>query len=396
MAMKSTARRRTRRTALFVLCWKLYLGHAFVIRSHDNPTRMMARREMPERRRRPQWTVPSSLPFTALSVVPEAAASLIAGSLAGAIGVGVAFPFDTLKTKQIVLSQQRQMEIFLSPPKPSATPPRVSVQNGYGAATVALVPEVKVKQVNTNPNMIQVISHVLQTEGMLGFYGGVRTVMVSQAFIKSLAFAANENCHSWLLSMNEYIHLSQFHSLLLAACFAGFVTSFPVTPVERLKVVMQASPTGHYKGEADVLQRIIQAEGLQGFLTRGLGATLAREVPSYGLFFTIYGTLMNTHIAESIGPVLGPLLFGALAGMGSRVPVYPFDVVKTLVQNTVGSNEELNEDAQKSALNIAYQLYEEGGIGAFFDGVESKVIRAGVNHAVSFLVYDWVFNTLTN
>jgi hypothetical protein len=43
---------------------------------------------------------------TSAFVVGPAAASVLAGSLAGAIGVGVAFPFDTLKTKAQVLGPE--------------------------------------------------------------------------------------------------------------------------------------------------------------------------------------------------------------------------------------------------------------------------------------------------
>jgi hypothetical protein len=38
------------------------------------------------------------------------AASLLAGSIGGAVGVGVAYPFDTLKTKAQVYGQKQQKE----------------------------------------------------------------------------------------------------------------------------------------------------------------------------------------------------------------------------------------------------------------------------------------------
>jgi len=333
-----------------------------------------------------------------MQAIPEAVASLISGSLAGAIGVGVAFPFDTLKTKQIVLSQQREEELLLAGTSRSKQP---SLPSNFVASTVYSGPstlfdatdQIKYSKVNTNPGMLEVICHVLQKEGIHGFYSGIRMIMLSQAFIKALAFAANESCHSWLLSGdNTYLHLSSTQNLLFAACFAGFVTSFVVTPVERLKVVMQASPSDYYKNEADVLDRILRKDRWEGLLTRGLGATIAREVPSYGLFFSIYGSLMGTYEASLLGPVFAPLLFGAVSGIGSRVPVYPFDVVKTLVQNSEGGD----EGQSTSAFDTAVQLYKEGGITAFFDGVESKIIRAAVNHAVTFLVYNWAFHMLTS
>ena len=43
---------------------------------------------------------------TQVSLVGPAAASVLAGSIAGAVGVGVAFPLDTLKTKAQVLGPE--------------------------------------------------------------------------------------------------------------------------------------------------------------------------------------------------------------------------------------------------------------------------------------------------
>lgn len=204
------------------------------------------------------------------------------------------------------------------------------------------------------------------------------------AIIKSVAFSANASALAYL---NEHIILPSAVSLLLAACFSGFVTSFLVTPIERVKVLMQASNI--YKNEMDCLRAIIKNDekGILGVLGKGLGPTLAREVPSYGIYFLIYGLLMQLPMATDLG-VAAPLIFGALTGMASWIPVYPVDVVKTLVQTSDGS-----EDI--SALEVTVKLYQERGIGAFFDGLTPKMLRAAVNHSVTFFIYDVIYQTLT-
>lgn len=291
-------------------------------------------------------------------------ASLVAGSVAGAVGVGVAFPLDTLKTKSQVLGSQSDFDISAS-------------QTGASELTIS-------GDDISNMNMWQLFGFIYRLEGITGFYGGVKGMMIGQAIIKSGAFCANASGLAFLST--HFSDLPSTICLLLAACWAGFVTSFLVTPIERVKVLMQASNT--YKNEIDCLKSIIENDdmGVLGIFNRGLWPTLLREIPSYGIYFVIYGLLMQLPIATALGKA-APLFFGAFTGMASWIPVYPVDVVKTLVQNSDGS-----EDI--SALAVAKELFEERGIGGFFDGLTPKMLRAAVNHSVTFYVYDIVLKML--
>jgi len=234
--------------------------------------------------------------------------------------------------------------------------------------------------------MLQLIVFIYQMEGIGGFFGGVKGMMVGQAIIKSVAFSANAIALTYL---NTIPSISNSMALILAAMFAGFLTSFLVAPIERIKVMMQAS--GNYENEWDCLQAILSGPlGIFGLLSRGLGPTLAREVPSYGIYFVVYGYLIQTSFAtDFLGSISAPLICGALTGMASWIPVYPIDVVKTLVQNSDGS-----ADAG-SSWEVARQLYRQRGIGGFFDGLTPKMLRAAVNHSVTFFVYDIILQWLT-
>lgn len=75
------------------------------------------------------------------------------------------------------------------------------------------------------------------------------------------------------------------------------------------------------------------------------------------------------------------------SGCACWIPVYPIDVVKTLVQNTEGGKDD-------NSINVAIQLYNEEGISAFFNGLTPKMIRASVNHSVTFWVYDLMMKAL--
>lgn len=301
----------------------------------------------------------SSIPSRSqLNLLSPTTASVLAGSVAGAIGIGVAFPLDTLKTKSQVLAQQ-------------GTTASLSLN---GKETMSM----NVGQMN----MFQLIKYIFEMEGLSGFFGGVKGMMVGQALIKSVAFSANQFGLDFLKQ-----HLPALPSvcvLLSAACFAGFVTSFLVTPIERIKIMLQASNA--YENEFDCLNSVMRNDGLQGLLLTGLAPTLVREIPSYGIYFLVYGVFMQTQIATSLGN-FAPLVFGALSGMAAWLPVYPVDVVKTLVQNSDGKE-------TYTSFEVTKKLYQEGGVGAFFDGLTPKMLRAAVNHAVCFFVYDIMMDVL--
>merc|ERR1719183_889006 len=124
-----------------------------------------------------------------------------------------------------------------------------------------------------------------------------------------------------------------------------------------------------------------------GFLFRGVGPTVGRETPSYGMHFVLYSIIVNYPLVTNLG-IFASLFSGAVAGCGCWVPVYPIDVVKTHIQNTQG------EEAAPSAWEATRELYARGGLGIFWDGLDSKMLRAATNHAVTFFVYDAVVDVL--
>lgn len=291
-----------------------------------------------------------------LGVVPPHI-NLLSGMLSGAIGVGVAYPIDTLKVKT---------QTFLDTAEPGDKAPSAW-------ALAALVAE---------------------EEGVGAFYSGVSLTMFGQALIKGAVFFTYEAAQRVL---EQNLGVSELHGwwIFLAACASGAVGSFLVTPVERIKCVMQAAKADDFSNPLECIRRVVDSDGLGGLLFRGIGVTLLREVPSYGLYFLAYeftksallgllvavpGSLPHSTLAllEQCVPLVG----GAAAGVASWVPVYPIDVVKTNVQVAVDGGR------RESALQVSKRIYGTGGAWAFWDGIGPKVLRAVVNHAVTFFCFE--------
>jgi len=280
----------------------------------------------------------------ACSAAVPPSVSLAAGMVGGAIGVGVAYPLDTLKTK----TQSR------------------------------------VTRASSNP--LALAAEIIRTEGVAGFYSGVSSTMTGQAIIKGIVFLVYEAAKA-ALSAFAAGDDPGFRILIIAACISGAVGSLVVTPVERIKCVMQAGEASAYDSPLACIAVVVRRDGWYGLAFRGLGATLLREVPAYAFYFVSYDLVKDALLgSEAVAAPLVPLIGGAVAGAMAWIPVYPIDVIKTQIQVELDDGDE----SECSVLATTRRLWQSGGFAAFWDGLGPKLARAVVNHAVTFYVFEQI------
>lgn len=175
-------------------------------------------------------------------------------------------------------------------------------------------------------------SPTLETLCIASCFSGMFTILIQFESVIETDFI-DALTHSIRHLHSRSMSISDFHFFLHK--IAGFVTSFLVNPIERIKILMQSDKSGVYKSEIDCAIKVISEDGLKGLLVRGLDATLAREIPGYGLYFVAYSLLMQSSIGLALGPTFSPLVCGAAAGCLSWIPVFPFDVIKTYEAHSV-------------------------------------------------------------
>ena len=260
--------------------------------------------------------------------------------------------------------------------------------------------------------------------------------MIGQAAIKSIQFAVNEIT---LLYLETNANLkSNVLKMAIAGTLAGLLSSFVVSPIELVKIRMQAQNKSAamkkddkhqdsddngcvssqvYSNDFECAKYLIKHEGWKALFFHGLGITIIREIPSFAFYFVAYGLLARSSFASVLGNHAAPLIFGkshhcidrfivssfhrfvpaltllalpgALAGWAMWIPTYPADIVKTLVQV-----QDSTKNKMLGPMQITTKLYRSGGVKAFFDGLEPKLVRAAVKHAVTFWVYEIVMNIL--
>ena len=220
---------------------------------------------------------------------------LCAGSIAGVVGIGTAYPFDAIKTKLQTYASEEEKEA-----------------------------EGEVRQGKRQLSMIDMSKLVFEREGLKGFYGGVYGVMFGEAFVKATLFGSN----AYALDQIKFLEIPTFVQLCIASAFSGFVSSFVLNPIERVKILMQADKNEIYKSEIDCILKTSKSDGIFGLLFRGLDGMMAREIPGCVVYFVAYSTLKNSVFGTITGS-FAPFLCGGAAGVLAWIPIYPADVIKT-------------------------------------------------------------------
>lgn len=289
--------------------------------------------------------------------------TLLASAIGGSCGIGVAFPLDSIKTK---------------------------IQSAASSGEKA-------------PGMKKMFIEVYKNEGIIkGFYSGLFPTMIGQSLYIASAFSAD----TWALTQLVESGVSpSIYQLCLAGAFGGLVASFVINPIERIKIQMQTGMCDAYGNSYDCLIQTIRSDGVLGLFFRGIDATLLREVPGkniditittittttssssssgYALYFLVYSYL-SQQASGVIDPMLASLICGASAGAISWVPIYPFDVIKTNMQN-----KQTDDNNNNSMMVVAKELKNKFGWNIFYEGITPKLYKAIVSDSVTFMTYEMI------
>ncbi|QRV82490.1 mitochondrial carrier protein [Ceratobasidium sp. AG-Ba] len=125
----------------------------------------------------------------------------------------------------------------------------------------------------------------------------------------------------------------QTASYFIAGGIAGAASRTVVSPLERLKIILQVQPQGpntSYVGVWPSLVKMWREEGWRGMMA-GNGINCLRIVPYSAVQFTTYERLKKLFTSNGTLPLDTPtrLLAGALAGITSVTTTYPLDLVRS-------------------------------------------------------------------
>ncbi|GAB5369850.1 hypothetical protein AAMO2058_001441900 [Amorphochlora amoebiformis] len=237
---------------------------------------------------------------------------------------------------------------------------------------------------------------IVTDEGPLALFKGMTSPLVGNAPMQAIVFGMNGNANR---IMDKYIpSLRQkerdlpgskpnFLRLYLAGTWAGIGQLSVCVPVELIKCklqVQQDQKVKTFKGPWDCVRQIYQKSGVLG-LYRGFWATFWRDAPSYGLYFVLY-EMSKWRLSDKEGKntMLSLLFSGGVAGIGTWLFTYPFDIVKSIIQT-------LPIDCPRHERTLVYQFttnYRLNGYRFFTRGLSACIARAIPANAATFLLYE--------
>ena len=136
-------------------------------------------------------------------------------------------------------------------------------------------------------------------------------------------------------------------------------------------------------------------------LYRGMGVTLWRETPAFGMYFAVYDTIKDR--VESLleekdddHPIpshahawAASALAGGISGASTWAIIYPFDVIKSQIQTSP-----LERHLQKGMWTVGSDIVREHGWKHMFRGLGVTLVRAFPVNAIIFPVYEFVLMQL--
>ncbi|KAL7286492.1 hypothetical protein TKK_0019229 [Trichogramma kaykai] len=220
-------------------------------------------------------------------------------------------------------------------------------------------------------------------ESVSGLYRGMSSPMAGVAVVNAIIFGVYGQTHKYLNEGPMGSTLGDgLSSHFLAGAAAGMAQAPVCSPIELAKTRLQLQGgsvnSPRHAGPAQCLRHIYRSEGFRGVFG-GLGITLAREIPSFGVYFATYEALTKSDRQISTPHML---LAGGTAGTVSWIVSYPLDVVKSRLQAD-------SEGRYSGALDCFRKSVQAEGWICMVRGLNSTIIRAFPTNAATFAVVTW-------
>lgn len=289
------------------------------------------------------------------NILKDSLREIFLGSVSGACGKLVEFPFDTIKVR---------LQYSQSLPKPLFTSTFDAIKKTY------------------------------HNEGIVkGFYKGLRVPIMGAAMEVSCLFFSY-NLAQDLMKLYKGKLLTddlKVSEKLLCGAFSGVCTSFVLTPIELVKCKFQVENLKSLtnvgqktvsKTIPQITSEIFKHQGFKG-LWKGHLATMLRECGGSMAWFGNYEFVIEyfANGETNYKPKIHELMIaGAGAGIGYHCTLFPADTVKSILQT--------NDQKGLTFMKVVKQIYRTKGILGFYSGMGITLFKSIPTSAMMFIAYE--------
>ena len=237
---------------------------------------------------------------------------------------------------------------------------------------------------SSRPSYLPTVLSIVRGEGLRGLYQGLTPNVIGAGSAWGFYFLFYNAFKSSLQGGNTRHQLTAAHHLV-AASASGVLTLTLTNPVWVVKTrLCLQTQTRQYSGFSDALFKIGRQEGLRGLYSGFVPGLFG--VSHGAVQFMAYEEMKNryhNYRQQEITTKLGTaeyLTFAALSKLLAAFITYPYQVVRTRLQNT--------ETKYSGSLDCIRKIFTlEGGIG-FYKGLTPNLLRVVPATMITFVVYE--------
>ncbi|KAJ8418136.1 hypothetical protein AAFF_G00138450 [Aldrovandia affinis] len=237
-------------------------------------------------------------------------------------------------------------------------------------------------------NVLDALRRIIRTEGVWRPVRGLNITALGAGPAHALYFGCYETLKK---TLSDVIHPGANSHLAngAAGCVSTLLHDAIMNPPEVVKQRMQMynSP---YRGALDCIGAIWRKEGTRAFY-RSYTTQLTMNIPFQALHFMTYEYMQETLNPHRQYNPASHMASGALAGALAATVTTPLDVCKTLL-NTQESMVVHSVNSSGNITGLAHALrtvYRLGGVSAYFNGVQARVIYQMPSTAISWSIYEF-------
>ncbi|KAM8973661.1 mitoferrin-1 [Pelodytes ibericus] len=280
---------------------------------------------------------------------------MLAGAVAGVLEHTVMYPVDSVKTRMQSLQ-----------PDPKAQ------YKGVGEA----------------------LKRMIRTEGLMTPMRGINVTVLGAGPAHALYFACYEKMKTTIGGMINHVGNSHVANGV-AGSLATLLHDAIMNPAEVVKQRMQMYKSP-YRNMLDCIRTVSKNEGVGAFY-RSYTTQLTMNIPFQAIHFITYEFTQERLNPQRQYHPGTHIVSGAIAGAVAAAATTPLDVCKTLLntqENMALSSVHINGHLS-GMVNAFRTVYQLGGLGGYFKGVQARIIYQMPSTAIAWSVYEFFKYFLT-